>query len=131
MSTVFPIHWLGLCLPPAQSWLCHSESTPADAAALLRTTLAAWTRAFGPDDQGTLAAENHLASALNSLGECAEAEALCLGTLEKMRRVLGRDHRHTLTTLANSLSKQGKHVAAAEIERELLVSTTHLLGAEY
>ena len=51
-----------------------------------------------------------------------------------MRRVLGRDHHHTLTTSANlafSLSEQGKYTEAVEIQREVLVSTTSLLGAEH
>ena len=51
-----------------------------------------------------------------------------------MRRILGQDHCDTLTTSANlarSLSEQGKHAEAMEIEREVLVFTTQLLGAEH
>ena len=49
-------------------------------------------------------------------------------------RVLGRDHRDTLVTTGNlaiSLSGQGKHAEAAEIEREILIQRTRLLGAEH
>ena len=106
----------------------------AEAAVLLRTTLAAKTRTAGADDEGTLHTEGQLASVLNSLGEHAEAEALGRATLAKWRRILGRDDRRTLATsgnLALSLSRQGKHVEAVEIEREVLIQTTRLLGAEH
>ena len=33
--------------------------------------------------------------------------------------------------LATSLARQGKHTETAEIEREVLISTTRLLGAEH
>ena len=51
-----------------------------------------------------------------------------------MRRILGRDHRETLVMSANlavSLSWQGKHAEATEIEREVLVLQTRLLGADH
>ena len=71
---------------------------------------------------------------LISLGEIAEAEALGRCALENQRRAFGRDHLETLATassLAFSLSTQGKHTEAAEIKREVLVQKTHLLGAEH
>ena len=51
-----------------------------------------------------------------------------------MRRIFGRDDEWTLRTpgsLAASLSEQGKHAEAAEIQREVLVQRTRLLGAEH
>ena len=54
--------------------------------------------------------------------------------LEKRRRVLGLDHRETLTmsgNLALSLLGQDKHAESAKIEREVLVQQTRLLGAEH
>ena len=87
--------------------------------------LAARTHTLGVEDKVALTTEKTLASALLDLGEYAEAEALGRGTLAKRRRVLGRDHRDTLNSpinLAYSLSWQGKHSEAAEIEREVYVS---------
>ena len=37
----------------------------------------------------------------------------------------------TAGNLATALSAQGKHAEAVEIEREVLVQRTHLLGTEY
>ena len=54
------------------------------------------THTAGPDDEGTLTAENHLVNALLDMGEHADAEALGRETLEKRRSILGRDHRKTL-----------------------------------
>ena len=48
----------------------------AETAVLLRTTLAARTRAVGPDDEGTLITADHLTNALIRLGECVEAEVI-------------------------------------------------------
>ena len=104
----------------------------AEAAVLLRTTLAARTRMLGADDEITLIIEGHLISARFHLGEYAEAEALSRGALEKERRVFGSDHRSTLVRhFAASLLAQGKHAEAAEVEREVLASTFCLLGAEH
>ena len=66
---------------------------------------------LGTDASGTLVTENKLIIALSRLGEYAEAEALDRKTLEKRRRILGRDHSETLLfsgNFANSLSGQGK-----------------------
>ena len=76
------------------------------------------------DDQNTLVTNGLLVTALHRLGTCAEAEALGRRSLEKLRRVLGREHH-------NPLSQQGKYAEAAEIQREVLVTTTRLLGAEH
>ena len=62
----------------------------AEAAVLLRTTLAVWTRTVGADDQCTLIVESALAGALLRLGEHTEAETLARFTLGKYRRILGR-----------------------------------------
>ena len=43
----------------------------ADAAALLRTALAVWTRTVGSDGEGTLFGEGHLVNTLLYLGEYA------------------------------------------------------------
>ena len=78
-----------------------------EAAALLRKTRAASTRMAGSDDEGTLAIEGRLLSALLDPGEYAEAEALCRGMLGKLRRVLDPNHRDTTISsgnLASSLS---------------------------
>ena len=51
-----------------------------------------------------------------------------------MRRGLGRDCHDTLNTSANlavALRGQGKYAEAVEIEREVLVQMTRLLGAEH
>ena len=71
---------------------------------------------------------------LLNLGDCADAETLGRRSLERRRRVLGRDHYDTPDTpgnLATSLSRQDKHAQAAEIERDALVSRTRLLGSEH
>ena len=67
-------------------------------------------------------------------GGYSEAEAIGRRSLEKRRRIFGRDHRETLATSANlatSLSAQGKHTEAVEIAREVVVLRTRLLGAEH
>ena len=91
---------------------------------LLRTTRAVRIRTLGADDRDTLITESLLVTMLLRLGEYADAEKLGQGTLEKMRRILGRAHHGTLTTsgnLAASLAEQGKYAAAVEIEREVFV----------
>ena len=104
----------------------------AEAAVLQRTTPAALTRTTGMDNQSRLTTASSLLGMLIDLGECAEAEALGRDMLEKMRLVRGRDHRVTLVTsnLAVSLSRQGKVAGVVQIEREVLISSTRLLGAE-
>ena len=102
---------------------------------LLQTTLAVHTHTLGADGEGTLTTECLLVHALRGLEKYAEAKALGRVTLEKQRRTVGRDHKKTIISsgnLAVPLSEQGKYAeAAAEIERELLVSMTRLLGAEH
>ena len=82
----------------------------------------------GPDDYYTLATECNLIIALLRLGECAEAEAAGRETLKKHRRIFGRDH---CDARFKKNSRQGKHAEAVEIEREVLVSTTSLIGGEH
>ena len=51
-----------------------------------------------------------------------------------MRRTRGRDHHDTLAVSANlavSLPDQDKHAEVVAIQREVLASTTCLLGAEH
>ena len=55
----------------------------AKVAALLRTTLTAQTHTLGTDHEHTPSTERLLASALNIMGKCAEAESLSRKLLEK------------------------------------------------
>ena len=65
---------------------------------LLRTTLAALTRMTGVDNVDTLVTQGSLINALLTPGEYADAETLGRGTLDKMRRILGRGRSETITT---------------------------------
>ena len=54
--------------------------------------------------------------------------------LAVQKRVLGAEHPGTLTTasnLAQSLSRQGKHAEAEDMEREVLAVRKRVLGAEH
>ena len=52
-----------------------------------------------------------------------------------MRRIIGRNHHESAlsveTNLTTSLSGQGKHTDAVEIQREVIVLETCLLGTEH
>ena len=105
---------------------------------MLWTTLAAQTRTLGTDDRGTLVTECHLTGPPTRCSHWASTQKqrhlAARGTLEKLRRILGPGHGHTLImsgNLANTLSGQGKHAEAAETHREDLAATTRLLGAEH
>ena len=100
----------------------------AKAAAFLRTTIAVRTRTLGTDGMDTLFIESHLAET-NALSRC---------TLEKQRRACDQDHRDTLERhvrklgdLARTARQARRGHATAEIEREVVLSTTRLFGAEH
>ena len=67
----------------------------------LWTTLAARIRTLGPGDMDTLITESSFASVLRCLGVCAQAGTLDRCTLEKMRRILGRDNYDTIAASGN------------------------------
>ena len=97
------------------------------------TTLAVQTRTVGPDDEGTLATEGILVNVVTS-GRVRRSRVTWSSVArEDATRPRSRPLRdaHASANLAASLSQQGKHAEAAEIEREVLVSTTRLLGAEH
>jgi hypothetical protein len=67
-------------------------------------------------------------------GDDAGAERICRAGLDLKRRLLGDDHPAVMETqagLAALLGRLGRHAEAAAIERELLVSSTRLRGAEH
>ena len=64
---------------------------------------------------------SNLAAALSGQGKYVEAEQMQRQTLELRRKVLGREHPHTLTSmsdLAAALSGQGKYVEAEQMHRQ-------------
>ena len=64
----------------------------------------------------------------------AEEERIEREELGAKRRVLGEEHRSTLTTVCNlpsSLQYQGKHAEAERIEREVLGVERRVLGEEH
>ena len=98
----------------------------------LRTTLAVGARTLGPDDVSTLVTASNL-SMLFRLREYAEAEALTRDAREATTHFWSRSppnthHGRQLGKLSRSRSK---HAEAAEIQREVLVQKTRLLGADY
>jgi hypothetical protein len=67
-------------------------------------------------------------------GKHAEAEQNLREVLDVVRRVLGPEHPHTLTTMSNlatSLQGQGKHAEAEQMQRELLDMQRRVLGPEH
>src|SRR5262249_36044444 len=83
--------------------------------------IAQWTRKWGPEELLTLIACRHLANALRVLGYAERAYELTKATLETMRRVIGPDSEHTLTTVdtfAANLRGRGLFQQAKEVDEE-------------
>jgi serine/threonine protein kinase/tetratricopeptide (TPR) repeat protein len=71
----------------------------AEAEEILRTTYRAMYFVYGETDPRTLYCSAALATALSDQLKHSEAESMFCATLEKQRKILGPEHRDTLTTL--------------------------------
>ena len=92
------------------------------------------TRTVKPDDGGTLVTMGYLINAGAESGRVRRRG----GALPNLARGAATHSRsrppQPLTTpahLAVSLVRQGKHAQAAEAQRKVLVSSTHMIDAEY
>jgi tetratricopeptide (TPR) repeat protein len=91
----------------------------------------AWTEMLGPDDVMTMLASRHLANSLRERGEFERVRQIDHDTWERMKRVLGERHEHTLAT-ANSvgadLRRQGAFLEAKALDEENLDAYRATLG---
>ena len=86
------------------------------------------------DDETALVMALDLAWALRNISRYAEARDLDQDTLSRTRRVLGEDHRMTLTAacnLANDLYQLGELQAACDLNQVALDGRRRVLGADH
>ena len=89
-----------------------------------------------PDEEALEAAAVQFQQAMEAYeeGDYATATRLFEAVLDVFERVLGLEHRETLSTrnnLAASLSSQGRYAEAEALERELLTVQARVLGPEH
>ena len=100
---------------------------------LAQQAVEAWSQRWGRDEELTLIACRHLATALRSLGDVRQARDLAEDTWRRMRDVFGDDHEHTINT-ADSVSWDlrisGDFAAALRIDEENLARCRQVLGPD-
>ena len=77
---------------------------------------------------------NNLANVLREQGKWQKAEEMHTEVLEGMSRVLGQDHKHTLSSMSNLasvLQLQGKWQKAEEMHTEVLEARRRVLGQDH
>jgi serine/threonine protein kinase len=106
----------------------------APSEALLSRSLDIKRARLGPNDPGTLATADGLASTLWNEGRLAEAEKLLLTTIESQRRLLGAEHPDTLKSMHDLgivLHNQGRDVEAEKLDRQIVEIERRVLGPEH
>ncbi len=121
----------------AQSTLAralHLSGQHEQAAAELRSVLAARTESLGGSHPDTLATRQLLAGVLRDQGRIGEAERELVKVLAVRRQTLGADHPDTLATrhqLAVVLRDQGLLAEAAAEFRSILYEARRVLGEDH
>ena len=86
---------------------------------------------LGDDHPATLYANNVLGRLLTEQGQLTEAEKITRENLTIQRRVLGEDHRETLSSLNNLASLLGDKPEAEACLREVIDKSRRVLGEEH
>lgn len=131
-SEVRDLAWL---LDRAGTWLWDCPALYSAARSRFEHALALCRMAFGDEDAATLAHRNNLAfTTLWAQGDLLGARGLQETVLAVRRRVLGKEHPDTLTSmnnLAETLRTQGDLPGARGLQETVLAVRRRVLGVEH
>lgn len=111
----------------------HAQGRLDEAEPVARRSVAAWTRAVGPDSAKTAGAMVNLALVELNRGRYASAEPILVSVLATLERHLGPDHpdvASTVTNLATVRKELGQLAEAEALTRRSLALAEKRLGPE-